>query len=83
MAVPYEPSASVVREHLEHIRATASEPSWRRGDASLELLLGLRNPRSMLSSWQLRPDLEAMQGTGPLMPPSCKVDWQGLRADVA
>lgn len=39
----YAPSKETVRDHLAHLSATAHLPRWQRGDASLELLLGLRD----------------------------------------
>ncbi len=44
MVPQFRPSDADVQDHLAHFRSTASLQRWERGDASLELLLGLREP---------------------------------------
>ena len=40
----YTPAESTVADHLSYLGETAHLPTWKRGEGSLELLLGLRDP---------------------------------------
>src|SRR5450755_1375827 len=58
MQAAYSPTADVVREHLVHLRQTADLPRWQRGNSSLQLLLGLRDPAVDAELGQLVPLLD-------------------------
>ncbi|HWZ92442.1 MAG TPA: GGDEF domain-containing protein [Polyangiaceae bacterium] len=58
MLPAYSPSAGVVREHLNHLQLTAHLPRWQRAAASLELLLGLRDPAIDTALLEIVPVLD-------------------------